>query len=163
MTIEADTLQRLTHGECVPQAAVDILNMTCQASALQDPAVDEAVLNNGAMLVVISLVGDVNWSVFLGIPRDTAVQLAAKFAGFEIPFDSPDMGDAVGELGNIFGGDVKAKLDAKGVRVELSLPSVTRGEALHMLFPTDSPVAQCTFTTSAGKLLAGVSSKRALH
>ena len=163
MTIDTQTLSALAHSDCVPQAAISILGTTCQVQAQEDPAVDEAVLKDAAMLVVISLVGDVSWAVFLGVPCNTAVQLAAKFAGFEIPFDSPDMGDAIGELGNIFAGDVKAKLDAKGVRVEISLPSVTRGEALHMLFPTESPVSQHTFTTSAGKLLAGVSAKRATH
>jgi CheY-specific phosphatase CheX len=163
MTTDTQTPAALAHGECVPQAVINILNTVCQADAQQDPALDQTVVNSGAMLVVISLVGDVSWSVFLGIPRETAVQLAAKFAGFEIPFDSADMGDAVGELGNMFGGDVKAKLDAMGVRAEISLPSVTRGEALHMLFPNESPVEQYTFTTTSGKLLAGVSAKRAIH
>lgn len=163
MTTDTQTTPSLTHGECVPEAVISILNMTCQADAQQDAVIDEVVLNNGAMLVVISLMGEVNWSVFLGIPRETAIQMAAKFAGFEIPFDSSDMGDAIGELGNIFGGDVKAKLDAKGVKADISLPAVTRGEALHMLFPNESPVEQHTYTTTAGKLLAGVSAKRATH
>ncbi len=149
----------LERGECVPQAAVDILTATCGLQPQEDEALDEGILQHEALMAVISLVGDVGWSVFIGIPRSTAEPLVQKFAGFEVPFDSPDMCDAVGELCNIFAGDIKAKLDAQGVRAEISLPSVTRGEKLSMLFPKHSPVHRSTFATEVGRLLIGVGAK----
>ena len=45
----------------------------------------------------------------LGLPRQTASNLVLAFAGCEIDFDSPDMGDAVGELANILAGDFVAR------------------------------------------------------
>ncbi|MCE5279991.1 MAG: chemotaxis protein CheX [Planctomycetaceae bacterium] len=151
----------LERGECVPQAAVDILMMTCGLQPREDDVLDETILHDAALMAVISLVGDVGWSVFIGIPQGTAEPLVQKFAGFEVPFDSPDMCDAIGELCNIFAGDIKAKLDAQGVRAEISLPSVTRGEKLSMLFPKHSPVHRSTFSTDLGKLLIGVGAKSA--
>ena len=47
---------------------------------------------------MISVLGDVDWAVFLGLPKATAEAVTEKFAGFAIPFDSNGMGDAVGEL-----------------------------------------------------------------
>ena len=70
------------------------------------------------VLSVISLVGGVDWSIFLGLPKDTAVALAKSFAGFDIPFESDDLGDAIGELSNILAGNVKARLDRVGIKTE---------------------------------------------
>src|SRR5581483_4177566 len=47
---------------------------------------------------IISFFGDMPWSLSWVLNEETAPALAQKFAGFEIPFDSPDMGDVTGEL-----------------------------------------------------------------
>ncbi|MDM7914999.1 MAG: chemotaxis protein CheX, partial [Candidatus Eisenbacteria bacterium] len=78
------------------------------------------------VLGIIAVVGDLSWSVTLGFPQQTAEQLACKFAGFEIPFESSDMGDVVGELANVLAGDLVAQLDRNGVKAvsytHLTLP-----------------------------------------
>jgi len=105
----------LEYQQCVADAVMDILKATCGVQ-LQPQQEDEQAGSDGVIIAVISLVGDVEWSIFLGLPRETVPVLVAKFAGFEIPFDSEDMGDAVGELANILAGDVKRRLEAKGAR-----------------------------------------------
>ena len=111
---------------------------------------------DGVVIAVISLVGDVEWSVFLGLPRQTATVVAAKFAGFEIPFDSEDMGDAIGELTNILAGQVKALLDQRKVKVELSLPSVMRAESLHVLVQSKVVTRKTCFNSPLGRFWTGV-------
>ncbi|MGH2356147.1 MAG: chemotaxis protein CheX, partial [Chloroflexota bacterium] len=71
---------------------------------------------------IISFVGDHLWSVMLGVPRQSAPGFALSFAGLEVEFDSADMGDVVGELTNVLAGDISARLDAVGIRAEMSLP-----------------------------------------
>ena len=92
-----------------------------------------------------------------GQHRVTPEQLMCfQFAGFEIPFDSPDMGDAVGELANIFAGEVKGQLDSRGVRCDISLPTVLRGGQLEVLKYHQLPGGRWNSQTPAGNLWAGV-------
>jgi len=114
------------------------------------------ISGDGAVVAVISLVGDVEWSIHLGLPRDTAIGVTSQFFGFEIPFDSDDMGDAVGELANIIAGDVKAKLDTRGLKVELSLPSVVRGEHMELLSPRSLPTQTTVYTSPCGSMWTAV-------
>jgi chemotaxis protein CheX len=145
----------LEHGECVSDAAVEVFGAACGLKL--NPCADGGDLGkDGAVIGVISVVGGVDWSIFLGLPRDTAVALAAKFAGFEIPFDSEDMGDAVGELANILAGDVKRKLDSKGIKANISLPSVIRAESLRVLVQRNTAVSKACFACDAGMLWTGV-------
>jgi len=99
---------------------------------------------------IISLVGDVDWSLMLTLPQEAAVQLSARFAGFEIEYDSDDMTDLVGELANVIAGDVVARLEAVGVKTSLSLPMVVRGEHLNLMIPAGHPRLHMRFSSECG-------------
>jgi chemotaxis protein CheX len=143
------------HTECVPQAAAQIFEATCGVKLEEfDGEID--LSTESVIIGIISLVGDVEWSVFFGLPSDTAEAAAAKFAGFEIPFDSPDMGDAIGELTNMLAGQVKLNLDQKGVKAEISLPSVIRAQNMTVLVQRQTEVQKKCFTSPLGKLWTGV-------
>jgi chemotaxis protein CheX len=145
------------HTACVAEAAGQILNATCGVT-LEPLPQDESLASGGVIIGIISLVGDVEWSVFFGLPRDTAVAAAQKFAGFDIPFESEDMGDAIGELTNMLAGQIKLNLDQKGVAVDISLPSVIRAENMTVLVQrqSSSSVDKRCFTSELGKLWIGV-------
>ena len=143
------------HRECIIEAAVEIFGSTCGLQ-IQETDNSEEINQDGVILAVISLVGDVEWSVFLGLPRDTASAIAAKFAGFEIPFESEDMGDAVGELTNIFAGEIKNRLDKKGLKAEISLPSVMRAESMEVLIQHSATTDKICFSTDNGKFWTGM-------
>ena len=143
------------HTECVPRAAVEILNATCGLTL--EPTDDPGDLtSDGLIIALISLVGDVEWSVFLGLPPQTATAVASTFAGFEIPFDSEDMGDAIGELANVVAGQVKTLLDQQSVKANISLPSVIRAEHLEVLSRRAAIAHRWCFDTPHGKLWTGV-------
>lgn len=84
---------------------------------------------------IISFVGDVTWSLILGLPHESAVRIAEQFAGFEIPFDSADMGDVIGELANVLAGVINGRLESAGITVHMSLPTVARGSDVELLLP----------------------------
>lgn len=98
----------------------------------------------------IAFVGDIEWTLGLVLPEDTAPLLAAKFAGFEIPFDSPDMGDVIGELANVLAGDVRARLEGKRLKTTMSLPCLARGQGAELFADHGQPSARLSFTTGAG-------------
>ncbi len=84
---------------------------------------------------LISFVGDVDWNLVLIFPQDGIKYLATKFAGFEIDFDSPDLDDVVGELTNIVAGVITGRLEDIGISVQMSMPSVIRGEGFEHVLP----------------------------
>ena len=143
------------HTECVAEAASQIISATCGVTLESfDGEID--VASDGVIIGIISLVGDVEWSVFFGLPSKTATAAAAKFAGFDIPFDSPDMGDAIGELTNMLAGQVKLSLDQKGLNADISLPSVIRAQNMTVLVQRRNTVQKKCFDSSLGKLWTGV-------
>lgn len=104
-----------------------------------------------AVVGILPFVGDPDFSLHLGIPRDTAVSLALHFAGFEIEFDSADMGDVVGELANVLAGDIRARLDEIGRAVHLGLPSVVRGHEVEVIRSDQQASATLAFKCSDGE------------
>ena len=144
----------LPHSECVEAAIKEILGSMCGLEI--SPLEDKDLSAGGVLVAVISIMGEVQWSIFIGLPAKTAEALMVKFAGFEITFASDDMGDAVGELANILAGDVKRKLVAKGVKCNISLPSVIRAESLHVLVQRASTVARTCYSTDVGEFWTGL-------
>lgn len=119
--------------DCVNDAVIETFGKICGDAApyLLD---DESKTCDG-IVGIISFVGDYTWSLILGLPHDAAVSIAKKFAGFEIEFDSPDMGDVIGELANVLAGVVNGKLETAGIRAFMSLPTVACGHDVHLLLP----------------------------
>ena len=151
------TVKVMEHVECVTQATREMILATCGVQVQPVDGADAAQAMQGPQVVsVISVVGDVDWSVFLGLPKATAEEIAERFAGFAIGFDSPDMGDAMGELCNILVGQVKALLDQRGLDVEISLPSVMRADRPEMLVQKDLTVVRTSFVSDVGSLWTGV-------
>lgn len=147
----------LQHSECVEASTVAVLQSTCGVAAQRredKPVAEEFVL------AVISLVGQVDWTVFLTLPGASAAAIASKFAGMEIDPGSADLADAIGELANILAGDVKARLDVLGIKADISLPSVMRGQNLEMMIPRDTPVQRTRFETPLGEIISGVIASR---
>lgn len=152
---EAITLENPKYLDLVTQAAKNVLSQTCGTTA---EAVEDDGNRGGETLIlgIISLVGEVEWSLFLGLPKATAMAISAKFAGFEIPFESSDMGDAIGELTNIFAGQVKQLLDDNGIRANISLPSVLRAENLEVLIQRQTSTKRACYNCEMGKFWTGV-------
>jgi chemotaxis protein CheX len=143
------------HSEHLPPAASEVLQTVCGVELA--PCETSEPTDHGNMIMgVISLAGQVQWSVFLSLPSQTATTLAANFAGCEIPFDSSDMGDAVGELTNMIAGKVKASLDAKGLKSEISLPSIMRGQGFEVLGGSRLTQRKFSFDSQAGKVYVGI-------
>ena len=141
----------IEHTDCVEKATIEMLGTSCglELKSIDDPG---NLANEGLIIAIISLVGDVEWSLFLGFPPKTAVAAASKFAGFDIPFESEDMGDAVGELANLVAGQVKMLLSQRSVDANISLPSVIRAERLEVLNQPTSIIQRSYFNTEAGNL-----------
>ena len=153
--IGTEQVSKVDHKQCVTESAMEMFSVACGVE-LQDIENEDNLNKDGVLIAIISLVGDVEWSIFLGLPKVTAEAIAEKFAGFAIPFDSEDMGDAVGELANILAGLIKSKLDNISIKAEISLPSVMRADSMQVLIQRDSSTCKVCFDSELGKLWTGV-------
>jgi chemotaxis protein CheX len=133
----------LTDG--VRESVIETIGTICGAEPIFSGSGQDTIPCDG-IVGVISLVGDVAWSLRLGFPKETAINLAARFAGFEIPYDSSDMVDVVGELDNVLAGDVAARFEMLGVRAGLSLPTVARGRDLEFPLPEGQHAIRMSFS-----------------
>ena len=150
------TTQRMPNSDAVNEAVKEILMMACGTVAEEVQADEDFSAEQGAIIAVISIMGGLDWSIFIGLPRETACGMAESVAGFEIPFESEDMGDAIGEVANILAGSVKQILDKRGIEVEISLPSVMRVDGLHVLKQRSSHSHKQYFQCSMGMFWTGV-------
>lgn len=87
-------------------------------------------------------------SLMLAIPKETAVYLSEVFIGMELPFESDDMGDLIGEVSNILAGDVAANIEKVGFRGQSSLPTATRGSDLTLFMPNKPPTKKMKFMST---------------
>jgi chemotaxis protein CheX len=99
---------------------------------------------------IISFLGEMPWSIAWILSQDTAPALAQKFAGFEIPFDSSDMGDMAGELVNVIAGEIVVQLEKRGIRAMMSLPTVARGRPLELVPESGPSIVYLEYTSREG-------------
>jgi len=90
-------------------------------------------------------------SLMLVLPKDTAVGISENFIGMELPFESDDMGDLIGEISNILAGDVAASIEKVGFRGQSSLPTATRGSDLTLFLPSKPPTEKMKFQGVKGE------------
>jgi len=95
-----------------------------------------------AVTASVSITGEWHGTLAMTFPAALGRRLASRM--FRLPEDRLGddlLGDAVGELANIAGGNVKGMLDGD---TELSLPTVGRGP-LAPTDPTLRPLCECAF------------------
>lgn len=100
---------------------------------------------------IISFTGDVTWSLSWVLAHDSAPALVQKFTGFEIPFDSPDMGDAVAELVNVLAGDVVVQMEKRRLKAKMAIPMVARGCPLELMSARNATATRVEYTSSYGR------------
>ncbi len=123
---------------CVKESALSTLPTACNTEITYEGPGEVNQTFDG-IIGVISLIGDGLWVLMIGLPKETAEPVAVNFAGFEVPFEGEDMGDIVGELANIMAGDLVARMEMEGIKVQMSLPSVARGSRVEMIMPGKPP------------------------
>lgn len=113
MSTDTSTVQQILHN-----VFGEMLGLSCQLS--QD---DAAECNGSGVSALISIVGPTKQSLIVEAPQETARRIAA--AMYQSPAESlgeADIHDAVAEIANIVGGNMKGTTDGES---RLSIPRVT--------------------------------------
>ncbi|MDH3256881.1 MAG: chemotaxis protein CheX [Nitrospinota bacterium] len=123
--------------------------------SFQDDTEETQKVEDG-VVGIISFFGDITWIMMLGFPKECAIGLVAKFTGFELDYESPDMGDVVGEMANVLAGDVVARLRDGSVKVAMSLPTIIKGSNVEPLLPSGFPSKKLIFNVPEGVVMVKI-------
>lgn len=145
-------------ADCVKDSVVNIFG-TMFGDSPQEKNQDDQPMGEG-VVGIISFVGDVTWLMMVALPKQSAQNLSLKFAGFELDYDSPEMGDVVGEFANVLAGDIVARLGKEGVKVAMSLPTILRGQDVEPLLPRGIPSKRLTFQLNGDMIFVKVAGAR---
>ena len=136
-------------ADAVEAAVEKTFAAICGEKPIQQPS-GQQTGSCACVIGIISFVGETPWSLSLALADDTAPALVHKFVGFEIAFDSPDMGDAVGELVNVLAGDVVAQLEQRRIKAQMTLPTVARGSAIQLFPESGTAAVQLDYASKQG-------------
>ena len=118
---------------------------------------DQETRNLGEGIIgIISYTGDITWIMMMSFPKDCAIGLFARFAGFEVDYDSPDMGDVVGEMANILAGNVVGSLQERSIKCAMSLPTLIRGYNVEPMPPRGLPSKKLVVEMPEGMVIVKV-------
>lgn len=137
--------------DMVKKSVIDTFASITGENASYVEAGEEKGSLNGIIGNIAVFNPDHTLSLMLAIPKETAVKLSEIFIGMELPFESDDMGDLIGEISNILAGDVAANIEKVGFRGQSSLPTAARGSDLTLFMPNKPPTKKMKFTASAGE------------
>ncbi len=78
---------------------------------------------------LVGLAGAYKGFVAVHLPENVAFAITSSFLGLDVDEINEDVQDAVGEIANMLGGNVKTELSDAGRDIALSLPSTIYGES----------------------------------
>lgn len=103
------------------------------------------------IMALIGLSGPARGTVALSFPAGTALAMVSKLLGMETHVMDETVSDAVAELVNIVAGSAKAKMNIPGTTpIELSLPTVVRGNSYSIDYPSKAVWLEVPFTSDLG-------------
>jgi chemotaxis protein CheX len=102
---------------------------------------------------MIGLAGTHKGVLAIHIPNHVAIAITSSFLGMDVDEINDDVRDAVGELANMLGGNVKTILSQNGRDIDLSLPSTIAGHEYGFKATTDVDLVILPFQTEQGRFL----------
>lgn len=110
--------------EAVKEIFSTMIMMEVSASGETPP--DKALTDS--ISGIIGLAGTHKGVLAIHLPHKVAMAITGSFLGMEVDEINTDVEDAVGELANMLGGNVKSILSANGRDISLSMPTTISGK-----------------------------------
>ena len=103
---------------------------------------------SGEVTGIMGLAGDMKGTVTVSLTERAALLITGTLLGEEYDRVTPDVVDAVGELTNILLGRARSELEATGLRLSASLPTVVVGKDVEVNLITRLPIVSIPFRFS---------------
>jgi chemotaxis protein CheX len=88
---------------------------------------EQSAYQTDDITVIIALVGEVEGTVYFGLDNRTAIKLASKMIGDDIPAFNSLAQSGIAELGNVITGRASVKLAQAGYEATISPPTMLLG------------------------------------
>ena len=102
---------------------------------------------------VIGLAGTHKGVLAIHFPYPVACAITSSFLGMDVDEVNEDVEDAIGEIANMLGGNVKAILSEKGKDIDLSLPSTISGKEYEFQTLKAAEVSVLKFKVESGEFI----------
>jgi len=102
---------------------------------------------------VIGLAGTHKGVLAIHFPYQVAFAITSNFLGMDIAELNEDVEDAIGEIANMLGGNVKSILSENGRDIDLSLPSTISGKEYGFQSSKTADKTVISFETDVGEFL----------
>lgn len=103
------------------------------------------------IMAIIGMSGPTRGTVALSFPTSTALAMVSKLLGTNVTIIDETVSDGIAELVNIVAGSAKAKLVKEDeTPMDLSLPTVVRGNNYSVDYPSQAVWLEVPFTSSLG-------------
>jgi chemotaxis protein CheX len=134
--------------ECV----YDLFSTMLRASVKRGvPGVAKGSSNPREIMALIGLSGPARGAVALAFPTGTALAMVSRLLGTDLTVMDGTVTDGIAELVNIVAGCSKAKLAKADARpIDLSLPTVVRGNSYSIDYPSQAVWLEVPFTSELG-------------
>jgi len=111
------------------EATVEIFTtmVMMDISVAGEPSKELGQLKN-TITGMVGLAGTYKGVLAVHIPRHVALAITSSFLGMDVDEMNEDVQDAIGEIANMLGGNVKTTLSDSGKDIQLSLPSTISGD-----------------------------------
>jgi chemotaxis protein CheX len=105
---------------------------------------------------MVGLAGTHKGVLAVHIPKAVATAITTNFLGVEVDEINEDVEDAIGEIANMLGGNLKTILSDKGKDIQLSLPSTISGDEYNFSSHADVDRLIIAFTAPDGEFFVEV-------
>jgi chemotaxis protein CheX len=99
---------------------------------------------------MVGLAGTHKGVIAIHTPNAVALGITGGFLGMEVTEINDDVHDAIGEIANMLGGNIKTILSDRGKDIILSLPSTISGEEYRFQSQNDVDMVIVPFTSPSG-------------
>jgi len=166
MSLNAEIAASTTFSE--DQLAQYVINATREVFStmvMMDPA-DDYPLREPINRFKCSITGMVGFAgtysgvISIHCPVALALKITSSMLGMECEEVNEDLNDAIGEIANMLGGNVKQVLSKGGLDVKLSIPTVISGEDYTVNSLSDTDCVVIPFSIDDEKFIVGLTLRK---
>ncbi|RNC70706.1 MAG: chemotaxis protein CheX [Desulfuromonadales bacterium] len=109
---------------------------------------------------MVGLAGSYSGILSIHCPPEFAMLATSNMLGMEVTEIGEDVTDALGEIANMMGGNIKMALSKGGADLHLSVPTVISGEEYTVVALSDKECVIVPFTGDGHRFIVGLKLKK---
>ena len=133
MGLEASVLSEMNlteEGVCatIVEITKGVFSTMVMLDVVAEPPLTEPVVSfHETLTSMVGLAGIYSGILAVHCPKSLALQITSNMLGMEVTDIDDDVNDAMGEIANMIGGDIKHIFSPKGADINLSIPTAIYG------------------------------------